>query len=234
MRSSFMKSYVFGYDFYVDLVFCIDARARMNPLINTLKENISCFYRDFIEIMDKKHRKIGNLRVRIILFRDFLSDGQESLLMTKFLDLPERCENFEKCIRAIKCKGGGSEPGDGLEALAYAIRSDWDTEHYRRRQLIVFFSDDAAHELGFSKDADNYPRGMAENFEKLSEWWGSKDTSGFMSEAGKRLLFFTPDLEPWRSILENWNNAINYECKAGSGGSEINYDQILKVIAHAI
>lgn len=84
-----MKSYVFGYDFYVDLVFCIDARARMNPLINTLKENISCFYRDFIEIMDKKHRKIGNLRVRIILFRDFLSDGQEALLMTKFLDLPE-------------------------------------------------------------------------------------------------------------------------------------------------
>ena len=56
-----MKSYVFGYDFYVDLVFCIDARARMNPLINTLKENISCFYRDFIEIMDKKHRKIGNI-----------------------------------------------------------------------------------------------------------------------------------------------------------------------------
>ena len=56
----------------------------------------------------------------------------------------------------------------------------------------IVFSDDASHELGFCKDADNYPRGMAENFEKLSEWWGSKDTSGFMSEAGKRLLFFTP------------------------------------------
>ena len=98
----------------------------------------------------------------------------------------------------------------------------------------IVFSDDASHELGFSKDADNYPRGMAENFEKLSEWWGSKDTSGFMYEAGKRLLFLTPDLEPWRSILENWNNAINNVCKAESGGSEITYDQILKAITHAI
>ncbi len=75
---------------------------------------------------------------------------------------------------------------------------------------------------------------MAENFEKLSEWWGSKYTPGFMSEAGKRLLLFTPDLEPWKSILENWINDINYGCKAGSGGSEITYDQILKAITQAI
>ena len=75
--------------------------------------------------------------------------------------------------------GGGDDPEDGLEALAYAIRSKWNTEGLKKRQLIVVWSDAPAHELGFGKSAENYPKKMAKDFNELTQWWGDKDNTGY-------------------------------------------------------
>lgn len=123
---------------------------------------------------------------------------------------------------------------DGLEALAYAIRSPWNYSLPKRRHIIVLLSDRGANELGYGKSAKNYPRGMAENFGELSEWWGSKNESGVMNDNAKRLIMYTPNIEPWKSIYQKWNNVLYNECERDEGCSEITYEMLLKTIACSI
>lgn len=66
-------------DYDVDMVFVIDATGSMEEigegqkrLINIVKENAKSFYSDCIEEMKAKHKQITNLRVRIIVFRDYI------------------------------------------------------------------------------------------------------------------------------------------------------------------
>ena len=112
----------------VDIVFCIDATESMDPILDSVKKNALNFYSDFHAVMEKKKKKIGRLRVRVIAFRDYLADGEQAMLVTNFFELPEQSQDLEMCIRSIEAKGGGDDPEDGYEALAYAIKSDWNME----------------------------------------------------------------------------------------------------------
>ena len=58
----------------VDLVFCIDATGSMNPILDKVKENALNFYRDFQNVMEEKKKKVNQLRIRIVAFRDYLFD----------------------------------------------------------------------------------------------------------------------------------------------------------------
>ena len=71
------------------------------------------------------------------------------MLVTNFFLLPQQAREFEACINSIHADGGGDIPEDGLEALAYAIRSPWTTEGEKQRHVIVVWSDAGTHELGF-------------------------------------------------------------------------------------
>ena len=137
------------------------------------------------------------------------------------------------CIRSIEAKGGGDDPEDGYEALAYAIKSDWNMESPKKRHVIVLWSDDAAHELGFGKAARCYPKGMARDFAQLSEWWGTEYAPGFMDESAKRLLLFTPGKDSWVRIRNNWNNVVHYESDE-VGLSDRDYGEILDAISNTI
>ncbi len=218
----------------VDVVFCIDATESMYPFLGVVKENALHFYQDFMRVMEQKKKKVEKLRVRVVAFRDYLADGREAMLVTNFFDLPAQSKELEMCIRSIEAKGGGDDPEDGLEALAYAIKSDWNNSPGRKRHVIALWSDDATHDLGFGKAARNYPRGMAENFEQLTEWWGSKYAPGIMDESAKRLILYTPSKESWTTIRNNWNNVIHYESEAGQGIAGFDYDQILNAISSSI
>ena len=220
--------------FNVDIVFCIDASRGMDPILKTLQENISHFYKDIKYMLDYRWRVIYSLRARFVLFRDYLTCGREAMLITDFFDLPEQSALLDKCIHSVNAKGVTIHMSDGLEALAYAIRSPWNYSLPKRRHIIVLLSDRGANELGYGKSAKNYPRGMAENFGELSEWWGSKNESGVMNDNAKRLIMYTPDIEPWKSIYQKWNNVLYNECDRGEGCSEITYEMLLKTIACSI
>ncbi len=222
-------------NYTVDIVLCIDATGSMENLvgsqkriINMVKENALRFYDDMLRKMEAKHKPMAQLRVRVICFRDYLADGNEAMKATDFFLLPQQSKEFEDCINGIHADGGGDIPEDGLEALAYAIRSKWTTHGAKKRQVIVVWTDAGTHELGYGKSAPNYPKGMPENLSALEDWWDAMD------EYAKRLIIYAPDSNYWNYISENWEKVFHIPSAAGDGMSEHDYDEILDLITNTI
>lgn len=218
----------------VDMVFCIDATGSMRGILDIVKTNALNFYRDVRESMAKKGKDVNELRVRIVAFRDYIADKEDAMLVTDFFKLPEEAEGFEKCVKSIEAKGGGDEPEDGLEALAYAIKSKWTTEGMKKRQVIVVWTDASTHKLGFGAGSGYYPNGMAKDMRELTAWWGDRQNDGFIDQSAKRLLLFAPDLPGWSDISNTWDNVIHYPSTAGNGLKELEYEQIVATIANSI
>lgn len=218
----------------VDIVFVIDATGSMSDLIDIVKNNAINFHSDIQAVMSKKGKTIQDFRIKVIAFRDYIADGEDAMLRTDFFNLPEETEEFKETVNSISAFGGGDEPEDGLEALAFAIRSKWNTEGLKRRQLIVVWSDASTHPLGFGKHIENYPKKMAVDFNELTKWWGDKDNNGYMDYNSKRLILFTPDVPGWSDIRNSWDNVIHYMSEAGKGLEEVNYNQIIDAIAYSI
>lgn len=219
----------------VDLVFCIDATMSMEPILDKVKENALNFYQDFQKVMDEKGKKVSQLRIRIVSFRDYYYDRENAMMVTNFFTLPDMATDFEACIKSIIPSGGGDDPEDGLEALAYAMKSDWSYGAAKKRHVIVAWSDDGTHDLGFGKIASNYPKGMPKDFNELTEWWGSKHSPGIMDENAKRLLIFAPDKPGWSTIRDNWNNVIHaITDDEDLGLSKVEYTEILEAICNSI
>ena len=220
----------------VDLVFCIDATNSMTNLIKTVKKNAISFYKDLVEAMEKKHKKIDKLRIRIIAFRDFLADGEGAMLTTPFYDLPSDEKLFVNAVNAITAYGGGDDPEDGLEALAYAMRSEWQPLGPKNRQIIVLWTDAGTHDLGYGRKASNYPAAMPKTFGELSAYWANRpDQPGaLMDYSSERLVLYAPEKPHWTTIFDNWANVLHFPSIAGNGLSELAYSEILETIVNSI
>lgn len=237
MRSNFKLTY------NVDLVLCIDATYSMEHIIDTVKKNALNLHQDIYNKMREKNKVIENLRVRVIGFRDYLEDGDEAMLASDFFRLPDEAESFEACMNYIDADGGGDIPEDGLEALAYAIRSPWEQKGTKKRHVVVVWTDAYTHPLGFGKAAPNYPKNMAANFEELTQWWGDKQLGGYMDQHAKRLLMFAPSEyqdegrvipTQWKIISETWDNAVLAPVVSDQGLEEWQYEEILAAICNTI
>ncbi len=219
----------------VDIVMCMDATASMGPFLDLVKSQALNLYGDIMRKMEKKEKHIDSLRVRIIAFRDYLEDGNDAMLVSNFFDLPAQAEDFEALVRSIKPFGGGDFPEDGLEALGYAIRSKWTpASNNKRRQIIVVWTDDGTHEIGYAKSAPNYPAKMAASFAELTQWWGFGQYRGFMDNEAKRLLIYAPAKDHWTTIAETWDNTLLFESQAGNGLDKLTYEEILDALAGSI
>ena len=222
-------------DYTVDMVFCIDATGSMEDttgaatkIINMVKQNALNFYTDFTTALQKKNKQVRQLRVRVIAFRDYYADGDQAMLVTDFFLLPQQEREFEMCINSIHADGGGDIPEDGLEALAYAIKSKWTDEGTKKRQVIVVWTDAGAHDLGFGKTSEFYPKGMPADLSELSEWWDD------MNPQYKRLVLFAPDENGWSYISRNWDNVVHIPSVAGNGLAEQNYAEILGALINSV
>lgn len=236
-QGSYQGSYQGGQsmDYTVDMVFCIDATGSMEDftgkqtkIINLVKQNAINFYGDLNEIMMAKRKTVRQLRVRIVAFRDYLADGEYAMMVTDFFQLPQQAEEFEACINSIHADGGGDVPEDGLEALAYAIKSKWTNETAKKRHVIVVWTDAGTHELGHGKSSKYYPNGMPQDMSELNDWWDD------MNENSKRLIMFAPDETHWDYISQNWDNVVHYPSAAGNGLAEKSYGEILNAIANSV
>lgn len=221
-------------EYNVDIVMCIDATGSMSSLIDTVKAHALSFYRDVMDAMARKGKHIDTLRVRVIVFRDYLSEGADAMLATDFYTLPHGAVEFESLVRQVEAFGGGDPPEDGLEALAYAITSDWTRAGSKRRHVIIVWTDEATHDLGFGRRAPNYPARMARDFGELTEWWGDPMMPGFMDNDAKRLLLFAPEKRSWSTIANTWDNVLFFPSEAGKGLSGLEYEEILSAIANSI
>ena len=239
MGSNYSQSY------HVDLVLCIDCTETMDHILNIIKQRALSFYGDVQQSMQHKDKQISRLRVRLVAFRDYLaydqerrrgSKGCEPMLVTDFFTLPQEAVKLEISVKSLFPIGGGDEPEDALEALAYAIRSDWDTDpNAKHRNIIVLWTDAEAHALGFGKGSSRYPRGMAADFNELTAWWGNRGAPGYMqNQAAKRLILFAPDTDAWNSISSIWDSVLHYRSQAGNHLSEVDYATIINCIANSI
>lgn len=217
-------------NYNVDIVFVIDSTGSMGHTVDMVKNNALSFHEQLMASMERKQKKVDRLRVRIISFKDYLADA-EPMLVTDFFNLPEESANMRSVMNSIRAEGGGDEPEDALEALAYAIKSKWDTSGMKSRHIIALYTDSCAHNLGYGKSSPKYPSGMAQNMSELTDWW---DNPAFIKQSAKRLLLFAPDTEEWNYISEYWANVIHYPSQAGEGLSEMDFNEILSVIANSI
>lgn len=117
------SNYKINYD--IDIAFCIDATGSMGDFIEKAQNGVMNVYQNVIKHMASRGRHVENFRVRIIAFRDYLYDGRDAMRVTDFFRLPQEANMLKKCLSSLVANGGGDDPEDGLEALAYAIRSKW-------------------------------------------------------------------------------------------------------------
>lgn len=224
------------HQYAVDMVFCIDATGSMEDfsgkqqkIINMVKNNALHFYEDMSNIMAAKDKQMAQLRVKVIVFRDYIADGADAMLQTDFFLLPQQSAEFEDIINSIHAEGGGDVPEDGLEALAYAMKAKWTTyEGAKKRQVIVVWTDAGTHELGYGKSSEYYPSGMPANLAELEDWWDAMD------DYAKRLIIYAPNTNYWNYISDNWEKVYHVDSVAGDGMSEHDYGEILEMISSTI
>lgn len=219
----------------VDLCLCIDKTLSMISCINTVKDNALNLYDDIKKSMEAKGKHIAQLRIRVIWFGDYLADGKEAMSVSPIFTLPQDTESFRACVEGLTVSGGGDEPEDGLEALAYAIKTKWCQDGWRKRHIIAVFTDAPVHELGFGKESEFYPKSrMPATFGELSEMWGDGQYPGVMNYSAKRLLLFTPETSYWQRIANEWENVISCPVKQANGLKDVRYSMMLETIVNSV
>jgi hypothetical protein len=222
-----------GFKYHVDIVLCIDATNSMSPVIDQVKNRALRFYEDLTEAMGAKDKVVDVLRLKVIAFRDFYADGDKALNESPFYPLPQAQADFASFVGTLRASGGGDLPENGLEALALAIQTDWTKSGDKRRHVIVMWTDTSAHEL--EKNAgdkpSNYPMGMPANFDELTDMWEGQSHTEL---SAKRLVIFAPDAYAWTDIANNWSNNLHYSSQAGAGLADVDYKEIIDVVAGSV
>ena len=218
----------------IDICLCIDKTGSMGPIISTVKTNALNLYKDIIASLDEKNKHVNRLRIRVIWFGDYLAD-KNPMMLSPFMTLPDEMEKFENIVNGVDAFGGGDEPEDALEALAFALRSDWCNDGVNRRHIVAIFTDATAHELGYGKESEKYPKtDMPKDFKELSQMWGDEDDPGEMDYRAKRILLFAPDTSFWHTIKQCWENAVIRPAEKGNGLDDITYKAMLNTIASSV
>ena len=234
-------------DTFLDIVFCVDITSSMQPTIDTIKAFTTSLYDDLIPAMlEREHREVKQMRVKVIGFRDYYCDGDCSLVESQFFMLPQESMAFRSFVNSLEAKGGGDNPENSLEALALAMRTNWvqvtDLNIQRSRHVIVLFTDDSAHPLEQKNDGidENYPSNMPDSLNQLTVMWQQGFCDGPASEfnmdkRAKRLIVFAPENSyPWDKIEDEWDNTVVLPMQLGGGGIDLARDVIINTIGKTI
>lgn len=216
----------------IDVVFCIDGTGSMGPCIENVKSNARRFNMEFVAAMTNLGSDIDSMRVKIIVFRDYHDDGENSMLESPFFELPADNAEYEKYLADLEAFGGGRSPEEnGLEALYYAMKSDFTTGS-KDRQVIVLFSDADALALRERADEPNYPADMVDEDGLLSMWLCMVQDPDFkLREKNKRLVIFAPDGTKYQELKSKLNRSVFSPVNMADGLKDIDFTDIIKIIA---
>lgn len=230
-------------DTNVDIVFAIDGTGSMQPLIDKVK-SLTLSFREKLETgLAENKRKIHNLRIKVIVFRDYYIDGSDAMMESPFFILPEENQKFHDFVANIWAGGGGDEPESGLEALALALRSDFVQEGAKKRHVIVLFTDASAHPYEQQRNGvpANYPTNMFQNIQELYQVWGhGQDYLGAfrssvqMNKEAKRLVLFAPSVYPWNELEADLENVIRKDLNSGDGGKDLDLTDVIALVAKSL
>lgn len=226
-----MADNIFGTKRNIDIVFCIDGTGSMAPCIENVKSNARRFHMEFVAAMTDLGSEIDSMRIKVIVFRDYHDDGNESMLESPFFELPADNAEFEKYLSDISANGGGDSPENGLESLYYAMKSDF-TTGAKDRQVIVLFTDADALELKQRAGEANYPVEMVDEAGLIEMWSCLVQEKGFkLREKNKRLVLFAPDGTKYKELKSKLNRSIFEPVDMAHGLGDIDFKDIIKIIA---
>lgn len=229
-----MADNIFGTKRNIDVVFCIDGTGSMSPCIESVKSNAKRFHLEFVSAMTDLGSEIDSMRVKVIVFRDYHDDGEKAMEESPFYELPTDNADFEKFLADVSANGGGDAPENGLEALYYAMKSDFTTAA-KDRQVIVLFTDADALELKERAGEDGYPADMVDEA-GLIEMWActgpvAQNSSFKLREKNKRLVMFAPDGTKYKALKAKLNRSVFEPVNMSSGLGDIDFKDIIKIIA---
>ncbi len=221
-------------EYNVDIVMCIDATGSMAPIINEVKSNALTFYEKFASAMEDSDKSVDILRVKVIVFKDYICDS-EPMKESRFFELPRDSAEFKNFVNGIEPTGGGDTPENALEAIALAVKSDWTTMYGKKRHAILVFTDAPALPLGERKDCPGYPAGMPKNLAELGAWWEgtTQDFSGSYNPKSGRLVVFAPSAEPWTE-LQAWNRYWHTPSKGGTGLDDVDMQAAIDLLVGSL
>lgn len=221
--------------YQVDLVLCIDCTRSMGQLLGNVQALAHQFHDDLQAVMKRKNKRISELRVRVIGFRDFFYDDAPALEVSDFFTLPKQTQEFKDFVNTLVAVGGGDNPESALEALSLAVNSEWNFGGGKRRHVITLWTDDAAHDLRDAKFRETmhpYPYDqVAESLDVLTTWWRDRT---IIDQGGRRLVLFAPTLYPWDRIFRQWEEVQHIPSEAGGGLSDADYTKIIARLADSL
>lgn len=215
----------------IDVVFCIDGTGSMAPCIESVKANARRFHVEFVKAMTDLGSDIDSMRVKVIVFRDYKDDGEQAMVESPFFELPTDTADFEKFLADVSANGGGDADENGLEALYYAMKSDF-TTGAKDRQVIVLFTDADALELRARSGESGYPSDMVDEAGLIAMWTCvAQDSSFKLRERSKRLVMFAPDGTKYKVLKTKFNRSVFEPVNMSDGLGDIDFNDIIKIIA---
>ena len=196
-------------DYAVDIVYGIDCLNIDKKQLKKIEKDIFNFHKDYIKQF-ATGRNMKRARGRIILFTSY-KFREVAVMLGDFFAFPKSFNAFEKLIKdsVEYLRTDNRNDSCGFEALAFAIRSKWDTDLPLNRRIIVLWSPNKFSPVGSKEKGVCYPKGMAKDFEELTKWWQ-------MGSRGKRLLLFASD-KSWEEVAEKWENTLLLSYNKGYG-----------------
>lgn len=204
----------------VDFVFCVDGTGSMAPCIESVKKDIRRFIDDCIREMTDIVSEIGDVRIKLIVFRDYGGDGDDAMQESPFFSLPADRLEFEKYLSGIAAFGGKSGYANGLEALYFAMKSDFVTGR-KDRQIIALFTNNDAVKLGTYQHLPNYPTDMVDEDELIEMWSFQSERDCKLRERSKRLVLFAPPETKYEDLKCSLNRSIFYSVTKEDGFDNI-------------
>lgn len=217
----------------VDIVMCFDATGSMAGVLDNMKENAQRLYSEILEKLTELGSEIDGIRIKVIAFRDYGCD-EEPMKISDFFELPDDNTMFQDYLAAITPEGGGDGPENGLEALYYAMKSDFVTAP-KDRQIILMFTDADALPLGERKDSPKYPTDMVNEAGFINTWLCTDQNAGLkLQPRNERMAIFAPSGTYYESFAGKVEHVAFTPVAAGSGLNDVDFSQILNIIVSSV
>ena len=206
-----------------DFVFVLDATATMGVFIDR-------FRREFLPEFTKQLGNISSpgdaVRYKVIIFRDYGSEGENAIKESRFFKIPEEADELGHAMLYVEAGGGGDSPENGLEAIYYALKSDF--AKGEGTQTILFFTDADAVALGKRKDCDGYPKDMVDE-EGLKKLWLGK-TPSRLTQRGKRMIMFAPEGTAYSRIAAEMDNTVFVPTVKSGNLNDLDLEDAVKML----
>lgn len=209
-------------DYHVDVVFVIDATGGMAPNVPFVQSFVHRFFSFLQKEMKEAGKPITGLRARIVDFADYAFEDEDTIHQTRFFNFPDEIHHFQEAFRQIKYENrGGDEPENGLEALYYAMNSDWYqcAPGERGRHIVVLISDAYPLRLRERDVCFGYPaEEIPQDFSVLEEMWDNPQEARLkLTKRYKRLVLIVPEGRDgegrsWEDVMD-WPDTVMADFK---------------------